>query len=220
MPEGTQKPSREYKELYAGLHLGWEGGRRGHFAPPLGNFNPSKLDTVHCTHAPQNIFQCTPPPGIFLNEPLVCMISVCLLMYDQGSWHDSYCFLVCVCVCRPPSHQPHTAPQSGMGMVPGVMLSANHSGEQSMTIPVSDIVKQLDLAASENLRLRQRLQDNNDILDRKLKDIQECLSKKDREKDGNGYYSNQQSPNPFSVSPPCCLSTIPVQLQLGIDWQV
>ena len=64
----------------AGLHLG---GWRGWGAvvsihppletlcPPLGDFNPSKVNTAHYTHAPlRHVFAPLPPLGIFLNEPL------------------------------------------------------------------------------------------------------------------------------------------------------
>ena len=49
--------------------------------PPLGNFNPSKFNTAHYTHAPNlNVFRrafAPPPPlTIFLNESLAMMYIV------------------------------------------------------------------------------------------------------------------------------------------------
>ena len=47
---------------------------KAHLGSPLGDSNPSKLNTAHYMHAPQNVFRraFTPPPplGIFLHEPL------------------------------------------------------------------------------------------------------------------------------------------------------
>lgn len=54
--------------------------------------------------------------------------------------------------------------------------------EPAPIIPMSDIVKQLEFAANENLRLRNRLEDNNRILDQKLREIQGCLDAKESEK--------------------------------------
>ncbi len=61
-------------------------------------------------------------------------------------------------------------------------MSPGHSAEQVPVIPMSDIVKQLDFAANENLRLRRRLEDNNQILDQKLREIEECMRDKEKEK--------------------------------------
>ena len=69
-------------------------------------------------------------------------------------------------------------------MVQGVISSTYYPGPQPTTIPVSDIAKQLDFAATENLRLRERLQANNEILDRKLHEIEESLSKSNKEREG------------------------------------
>ena len=47
---------------------------------------------------------------------------------------------------------------------------------------VSDVIRQLDLAADENNRLRCRLQDNNRILEEKVQEIQKCLNSRERER--------------------------------------
>ena len=63
------------------------------------------------------------------------------------------------------------------------LTGANNSIEQhSGQIPMSEIIKQLDFAASENVRLRQRLEDNNRVLEEKMGEIAQCLSSKDTEK--------------------------------------
>ena len=46
----------------------------------------------------------------------------------------------------------------------------------------ADVIRQLDLAADENNRLRGRLKDNNVILEEKVQDIQRCLQSRDRDK--------------------------------------
>ena len=50
-------PANALAHIKAGLHLGGGGGREGILPPwklcaPLGDFNPSKLNTAHYTHAP------------------------------------------------------------------------------------------------------------------------------------------------------------------------
>lgn len=47
---------------------------------------------------------------------------------------------------------------------------------------VSDVIRQLDLAAEENDRLRHTLQENNRILEAKVQEIQNCLESRDRDK--------------------------------------
>jgi len=44
---------------------------------------------------------------------------------------------------------------------------------------MSEVVRQLDFAATENLRLRERLQYNNEVLDRKLQEIEVLLRQKE-----------------------------------------
>ena len=46
-------------------------------------------------------------------------------------------------------------------------------------VPMSEVVRQLDFAATENLRLRERLQYNNEVLDRKLQEIEVLLRQKE-----------------------------------------
>ena len=45
-----------------------------------------------------------------------------------------------------------------------------------------DVIRQLDVAADENNRLRSRLQENNRILEVKVEAIQQCLDSRNREK--------------------------------------
>lgn len=45
-----------------------------------------------------------------------------------------------------------------------------------------DVIRQLDLAADENNRLRGRLKDNNLILEEKVQEIQQCLESRNRDK--------------------------------------
>ena len=47
---------------------------------------------------------------------------------------------------------------------------------------MSDVIRQLDLAADENSRLRQRLLENNNILEEKVQVIQRCLESREKEK--------------------------------------
>ena len=59
------------------------------------------------------------------------------------------------------------------------MTHPGHSIETG--VPVSEVVRQLDFAASENLRLRERLEYNNEVLDRKLQEIEALLRQKETE---------------------------------------
>ena len=56
--------NRFIKEILSGLHLrgGGHSPPIGKFVPPLGNFNPSKLNTAHYTHAPPPLPTCFCPP--------------------------------------------------------------------------------------------------------------------------------------------------------------
>ena len=52
------------------------------------------------------------------------------------------------------------------------------AGERSITsgaVPVADIVRKLDFASNENLKLRGVLHHNNELLESKLQEIEHCL---------------------------------------------
>ena len=76
-------------KTYAGFHLGGGGGHSPplkNLVPPLGNCNPSKLNTAHCTCAPPKCpLKCfCPPLEIFLNESLQYAMSMDLLTLVVG----------------------------------------------------------------------------------------------------------------------------------------
>ena len=47
---------------------------------------------------------------------------------------------------------------------------------------MSDVIQQLDLAAGENQRLKDRLKENNMILEQKVQEIEQCLVSRDKDK--------------------------------------
>ena len=50
---------------------------------------------------------------------------------------------------------------------------------EAAAIPMSEVVRQLDFAANENMRLRDQLKQNNEILDQKLQEIESLLRQRD-----------------------------------------
>lgn len=81
-----------------------------------------------------------------------------------------------------PSPQPRPLPATSVGTtVPPGMPTPPMSNEYGPGV-VSDVIRQLDLAAEENNRLRHTLQENNRILEAKVQEIQNCLESRDREK--------------------------------------
>ena len=55
---------------------------------------------------------------------------------------------------------------------------------EAAAIPMSEVVRQLDFAANENMRLRDQLKQNNEILDRKLQEIETLLRQRDSHTQG------------------------------------
>ena len=60
----------------------------------------------------------------------------------------------------------------------GMVQPASYSAEMA-AIPMSEVVRQLDFAANENMRLRDQLKQNNEILDSKLQEIETLLRQRD-----------------------------------------
>ena len=60
----------------------------------------------------------------------------------------------------------------------GMMQQPSYSVEAA-AIPMSEVVRQLDFAANENMRLRDQLKQNNEILDQKLQEIESLLRQRD-----------------------------------------
>lgn len=60
----------------------------------------------------------------------------------------------------------------------GMVQPASYSVETA-AIPMSEVVRQLDFAANENMRLRDQLKQNNEILDSKLQEIETLLRQRD-----------------------------------------
>ncbi len=98
---------------------------------------------------------------------------------------------MCPAHCSPQPH-PRSISSFSPSVSEGVVSAQSTSGsmmvhvppgyvtEPPAVIPMSDIVKQLDYAANENLRLRHRLEENNHILDQKLHDIQGFMEDKEK----------------------------------------
>ena len=61
--------------------------------------------------------------------------------------------------------------------------SFSHGPHPVQEFGAADVIRQLDLAADENNRLRGRLKENNTILEKKVQEIQRCLQSRDRNKE-------------------------------------
>ena len=78
---------------------------------------------------------------------------------------------------RPVAMPPPTA--GGHGGVANISQAPPTSASSDM---MSDVIRQLDMAADENSRLRQRLQENNRILEERVQDIERGLESRNKEK--------------------------------------
>ena len=68
----------------------------------------------------------------------------------------------------------HTAPQELHGGPGGL-------GNSSMVVSVDQIIMKLDMASKENVRLRNTLHANNQLLDQKLKQFEPIIRENDSE---------------------------------------
>ena len=60
----------------------------------------------------------------------------------------------------------------GAGGVSGSHPMLDHSPvSRTQQVPVAEIIKKLDFATRENLRLRQAVEENNNFLEQRLKDL-------------------------------------------------
>ena len=81
---------------------------------------------------------------------------------------------------RPVAMPPPTA--GGHGGVANVSQAPPIIPTSASSDMMSDVIRQLDMAADENSRLRQRLQENNRILEERVQDIERGLESRNKEK--------------------------------------